>query len=236
MKKILLMITSFIFVAHAYAQKESLMPEKGDFGIEIGFNPFSEDYSTFKLINGIKARYFVTDEDAIRLCLGLEYFHHKDSDKTETENWNNIYRNGTFDFFLGYERHFNLNKRIDLYVGGQLGVEKVFARSYEGNVFFLNDQSTNVVEETTIGYDNFHDVGSAFGFGTSAFAGIDVYLWKGLYCGAELGLGVMYAKNNAVTTEKNDNGAITKTETTVEVSQLSAGFYCEPAIRLGWTF
>ena len=58
------------------------------------------------------------------------------------------------------------------------------------------------------------------------FTGIDVYLWKGLYCGAEVGL-------KAVRMKESQSSYTTASSAHTYVN---AGFYCEPAIRVGWTF
>ena len=45
--------------------------KKGAFGTEIQFNPFSNNFETFR-IDGLSFRYFISDEHALRLKFNVE--------------------------------------------------------------------------------------------------------------------------------------------------------------------
>ena len=80
----------------------------------------------------------------------------------------------------------------------------------------------------------------------SIFTGLDFYLYKGLYIGAELGLNinshkVLEREEKKLTSSYNSLDRKTKTEETEvkyedELRTTSVRFKVEPAIRLGWTF
>ena len=197
----------------AYAQFEN---KAGDISSEVQFNPFGQNNNHFSL-DGLKVRYFLTNQDAIRVNLGLTI--NNTSNKTTT-TFNNQFDNevttyritnteterntsGTnFSIGLGYERHLFQNGRIDVYAGGELG--------YTGD-FFSGDQTVTTNETrynlTTIGtYNRINTVktnstektdykstdgagnNNANGFYAAAFTGVDFYIYKGLYIGTELGL------------------------------------------------
>lgn len=208
MKKSMILMAALVAVMSVNAQ--GIMPEKGDMGVEIGLRPFSES-AVFNLIdNGIRLRYFLTDNDALRLRLGFNWGQTKGT--TSSSNLNKSgYSN--CDLSLGYERHWGVSERISLYAGVQAGCSRLLAFHY--------DASGNKYETTD---NNGHFSGWQFMGG--AFTGIDVYLWKGLYCGAEMGLMM----------ERTRESQSSYTFAPIAHTYTTAGFYCEPAIRLGWTF
>lgn len=211
MKKYVVLLATLVAVMNVSAQ--SLMPEKGDFGLEIGLKPFSQD-AVFNLIdNGIKARYFVSDVDAIRFQIAYSQYKTTDMELNQKSTY------GVYDILAGYERHMNMSNRIDLYVGAQTGYQKDFAYYKEGATTYINADNNGHV-----GLNSFM---------AGALTGIDVYLWKGLYCGAEMGLKWNMVKE-ATKKEKKGDGTLTYPSSDIKVS--SFGFYIDPAIRLGWTF
>ena len=111
MKKFILAAALVAAMAPAAVAQDEFAPEKGDFGVELQFNPFSNDYTTFRDSEyGLTGRYFITNKDAIRLNIGFGV--HKDIDNTDFETSENNYvtlhnntRRSNFNINLGYERH-----------------------------------------------------------------------------------------------------------------------------------
>ena len=65
-------------------------PEAGDVSAEVQFNPFGNAFNTFKLEDNIvfKVRTFLTDRDALRLKVGLQFDNNSDVTKTTlTDNF-----------------------------------------------------------------------------------------------------------------------------------------------------
>lgn len=136
-------------------------PEAGDISTEVQFNPFNSNTQTFGL-KGLKFRYFLTNQDAIRLNLNFNI----DNNTTTTKGALNDKFDGvtsstirnseletkttatTFKVGLGYERHFFQQNRIDLYAGGELGYEGIF-RSGEQNYSMTSTASNTTGGVTT---------------------------------------------------------------------------------------
>ncbi len=210
-------------------------PKKGDVAVEVGFTPFESSGETFKLNEGmLKMRYFLSDKDAIRVKLNLgidnsssttskvvdpaDKSYAYDIESTSTESNAN---HTDFSFALGYERHLQNTGRFDVYVGGELGYG---LSNYSGEYLYDNVttsydaagklQSTATYNSETI-YNNY-DGGSNHSshyFTASIFTGVDYYIYKGLYVGAELGINFKsgkspnyYEEENSVYVSRNATG------------------------------
>lgn len=225
----------------AIAQDNTFTPEAGDFSVEVQFNPFSNDFGTFKL-DQLKGRYFFSDKDAIRFGIGFGL----DSDKTVADpdnNEDNWAKNklGSFSINLGYERHFFNYKRVDLYAGAGLGyaVQSASATSqfadangktYESKV--CNALTTSSPAKEDRSYNEFN---------VKAFTGIDFYVYKGLFVGAELGIKFGFQSYPGYYTkggydDKGNWSDSLESDKKDKISGINLATYIEPALRLGWTF
>lgn len=218
--------------------EESYAPEAGEFSVEVQFNPFSNNFSTFK-IDQLQGRYFFSNKDAVRFGIGFGVS--TDKEIADPDNNSDLWkknREGNFSIDLGYERHFFCNKRIDLYAGAGIGFSMNLtstAEQFEG----LADMSD--ADSEAILTKKLYNEGSWYQFGVKAFTGIDFYVYKGLYLGAELGLKVgfknfpgVYTKGAYTENGKwNENEKSDKGEST---NSFDLSLYAEPALRLGWTF
>lgn len=203
MKKFILAAALVAAMAPAAVAQDEFAPEKGDFGVELQFNPFSNDYTTFRDSEyGLTGRYFITNKDAIRLNIGFGV--HKDIDNTDFETSENNYvtlhnntRRSNFNINLGYERHLVTKGRLDVYAGAQVGVG---FESY-GSTTEQWNASEKVVEKYWENSAN-GEIGSTnFNFGI--FTGVDLYVYKGLYVGAELGIDLTYKSMHQPCQKKN---------------------------------
>ncbi|MBR2380144.1 MAG: hypothetical protein IKA86_04020 [Paraprevotella sp.] len=279
MKKFLLGMVGTVFtvfcVTDVNAQESQFKPTKGSFSTELNFTPFENDGNMFSLENGyaLKFRYFLNDKNALRLRIGLgmdsKKYNNGASRDMDGDDIDDYFTNtemkakwGDFSLDLGYERHFNIHKRISLYAGAQIGIYKHFV-SAEGETSsesfykatYWNDAYT-VIQSSSSEYSNMIPSGyegygvnadeAYFGVAASIFTGLDFYLYKGLYIGAELGLNinshkVLEREEKKLTSSYNSLDRKTKTEETEvkyedELRTTSVRFKVEPAIRLGWTF
>lgn len=223
-KSLVLVAIATLFAGSAFAQEG---PSKGDFGTEISFNPFDQNGNTFKL-DALKLRYFVTDKDAVRLSLGFGVS--KKTVKPDEDTFTNT-TNGDFSLDLGYERHFKVAKRLDLYAGGEIGFLTHFASGRGESV--INEETVKV-EYTNITMEDGDRAYSAFAAGI--FTGIDFYVYKGLYVGAELGLYLNTGKTAKAQYKESyvDEEVITKINSTETLTNCEFGV--TPTVRLGWTF
>ena len=204
-------------------------PEKGDFAVEFGFTPFNtQNGETFKLNEKmLKARYFISSKDVIRLKLGLDI---DNSTTTKTESFHPTNTTGqtvfdrtteikakttSFSIMLGYERHLFTKGRFDVYAGLELGylmnknsgswTEEYEETEYDGK----NERSSYTKYNASVDFTNAVDYGTYYASGinydytpatlknnfvANLFAGVDFYVYKKLYLGAEFGLKFMTGK------------------------------------------
>lgn len=203
-------------------------PEKGDFAVELGFTPFNTTGGeTFKLNEGmLKARYFLNDKNALRLKIGLGIDNKKETTEPEqaaipAEKTDYFIKNETntttnkktdFSFMLGYERHLFTKGRFDVYAGLELGYGmSKYSGSYRHEATEYNYLSKKLKDYTyTNNYSDYINQDTKNKnqtnryFAGNLFAGVDVYVWKNLYLGAECGLAFKTGKSpNAYKNENN---------------------------------
>lgn len=217
--------------------------------IEIGFNPFSNNFQTFR-IDELKYRHF-WGNNALRVKVGLGIESLNKENKMDTEKFStiNTYNGATsdinptitptttsavekvtgvssnFNLSLGYERHFDVARRINLYVGAEVGfglhtvsaTEEGESTSIETKNYAY-DASKSLVTNTTVTnykkeYKKQYNGDQAWtSIGMGIFTGIDFYVYKGLYLGAELGLGFNHVSFK--------NPELTSNETSVNTNEL----------------
>jgi len=214
MKRIILSALVAVFSLCANAQYEA---EEGDIAVEVGFNPFSNSFNTIKLNGGsINARYFFNDKNAARVNLGFGY----SSDSKEKISKHA----GSFSIDLGIENHFASTGRLDLYAGGELGFATTFGGAKEGDAklsgAILDGWSTS---DPFLCYN---------AFSLKAFTGVNFFVYKKLYVGAEFGLSF---SNKSYKDYEESYGSYKK-KYEIDESNTSIAFYSEPALHLGWVF
>lgn len=225
--KVLAVTAALVYVSSAYAE-ESYAPEAKTFSLEVQFNPFSNDFTTFRM-DALRGRYYFSDKDAVRVGLGFGI-----STKTNTpdpddhkNNWTRT-RNSNFNIELGYERNIYNYKRVNLYAGGALSFDyKSIAESRQSEVNNNNRKST--------------DYSGDYSFFAKAFTGVDFFIYKGLFVGAELNLKIGVTSNIRPYTKGgiNDHGEWSdsyKSPKGADETSLLLNLGADPAIRLGWQF
>ncbi len=285
MKKMLCMLALAMMTLTATAQDDEL-PD-GILALEWNFNPFDYESKPVKVAE-IRARMFFNGQSALRFGVGVGFDNDKDEnssvlntqpmdaeDYTITDSKSTITNNAlTLKVSLGYEYHFANTGRLDFYGGLSAGY---LGRFYSGT----KDTSTDITEvalsagssstTTNSTYENteynksntdrtkFNEHGI---FGT-LFTGVDFYVYKKLYIGAELGVTYNMGKTtNGTYTEitgvrKSLNGTVYEDAsvkyssetgiTTTSSGQTTYGevkdhsgkynkVYIEPSIRIGWMF
>lgn len=218
MKRILLLAAVACLALGANAQVTK--PTAGTFGLELQMNPFDQNGHTFSM-DGLKARYFFNEKNALRAKIGFDVTKNKNSKSGDAYTSST---SGSFKFDIGYERHFDLAKRLDAYVGGELGVVRDFAKSKD----FTDDDNWTKVKNAD---------GAAVGFHVAAVTGLDFYVYKSLYIGAELNLGVESKVNKRSETIDCNNGKeVTYKGSNNKNRFTSASLNVQPQLRLGWNF
>lgn len=239
MKKLFMIVAAATVIGTATAQDGAgkapvTRPVKGSISTEIQFNPFDQNGHTFS-IDGIKARFFISDRDALRAKIGFGLSTDKFRTGADDSSYDKT-RTGDVSIGVGYERHFPVAKRLDFYVGGQFEFAKHFARTdgesagldyvVEGAAIDVSD-----ISNPFAGLNESNRASSSFS--VAAFGGLDVYVYRGLYLGTELGFDINASRFDKVRFKPE---GLPKRETTDTARKLNIGFYIEPTIRLGYTF
>lgn len=244
-------------------------PTKGSWSTEVQINPFDQNGETFTL-DGLKVRYFFNEKNAIRLRVGVKSTSSTYTDEVSDEENERYYdqefkyKMGHFNIDLGYERHFDLWKRLDAYVGGSVGFGKNFAstnidtysKSISNNGAYITEYTNTgklkngaIVDTNGTSNDIFdYAQRASWNINAAIFAGLEFYLYKGLYIGTELGFGGESAKTLKM---EYDGTKITKTitngqtqineqtideESTDNYHVTNFKTYIEPRLRIGITF
>lgn len=235
----------------ALAQNVNL-PAAGTLSTEVLFNPFNNG-DQFELNKGVKLRYFLTDQDAVRLTVGLDMSNKNRPDQVTTpganatsyekawaafqqENNEKKTKTGYFSLDLGYERHLVKSGRLDLYAGAQVGIKMAWYKEtgvqcnpeyQSGDPDEASSYKFTTIESEQTGGDNAY-----FQIGAGVFTGLDFYLYKGLYIGTELGLNFQNKSYKDIETTVGGD----KVTTPNDNSDTTLKFEIEPSLRLGWTF
>ena len=232
MRKVILLAVVALIAGSAQAQ---FKPEAGAFCMELqfrplGFNPIQTP-STLDFgvpMEGISAKYFVTDKVELRLDFGFGFNSDKDVNRAPTGQTTLVDETtkdsqSEFGFNVGVNYHFNGTERISPYVGALIGCA-------------LGSWNTNISNLGHISGDKFLLKGGWFGFQFSVATGFNWYIVNGLYLGAEVGLGLGFDKPTKTKTSTTQGG--TSVDVTVEPTSSAFGvnFLANPAIRLGWKF
>lgn len=244
MKKVffLLSMCAAVMTANAQSNDYKYRAHEGSLSTEVQFNPFDQNGNTFSL-DGLKLRYFMTDQDALRFKLGFSATSNTNRSTLNKDDSNyddkkgaysrETYGNVNIDF--GYEHHFMTSGRIDLYTGLQLGVERDFASAKEKD----GDYTYKITGRTSADDDDNPKV-AAWGVNLAGFTGIDFYVYRGLYIGAELGVRLSHAWVSDYTIKRKNssygNSEEDKREFSVKSHTTNLKTYIDPALRLGWTF
>ena len=282
MKKLLFIVglaLTSLTVSAQLVQEEVGLPA-GLFTLEWKFNPFDYESKPVKVAQ-LNGRMFLNDKSAVRLGVGVGF--DRDTDDNSTSSNNTAGANPvttatkvtndalTLRFSLGYEYHFANMGHLDFYgglEGGYLGRFYSATRDY-------SQTRTEVETTSSITYCDYKkteynkrssndDKQNENGIFASVFTGIDYYIYKKLYIGAELGLtfntgkkkngsyteveGYRQSINGNIVDEKvvkkysSETGITTYYDGTTtqgpvtETKGTYTKIYIEPAIRIGWMF
>jgi len=163
-----------------------------------------------------------------------------------------------FSVAPGIEYHFGNWERMSVYFAGEVlfgmrmtnGSSEMeveitdFLGGGMSNYKILTTLKTKNCEETRSYYPYYtpsYRQNGVFYLGIAASIGMDFYIYKGLYLGAELGLGYLYANalKGSVTVSTKINGVTSEPVDIKLDDKINSGnlaFRCNPMIRIGWKF
>ena len=274
MKKLLFIVGLALTSLSVSAQEQEVGIPAGLFTLEWKFNPFDYESKPVKVAQ-LNARMFLNDKSAVRLGVGVG-FNRDDDEYSELDrisakdSISKITNNAlTLRFSLGYEYHFANTGRLDFYGG----IEGGYLGRFYSATKDLSATRTKVETTSTITYYDYWkteynkrssdgEKQNENGIFASVFTGIDYYIYKKLYIGAELGLTFNTGKKkNGSLTEveghrqtigttvsesaskySSETGIYTATDGTttqrpvIETKGTYTKVYIEPSIRIGWMF
>lgn len=238
MKKLSLLVSGLALSTLALAQKPSAEVPMSLEG-QIGWNSSTLSFANVTGANintniatgGLRYRYFVSDNIAARVSLGVS--NTKTTDNYYENEGDNSGDAGTFETKLGLlnigiggEYHFDGTDKLSPYVGADINIASgkyTEDGSHADNVSWVAANYTEAYEA------------KASGFGLNLVAGTDYYFAENFYAGLELGLGW-----NSYTVKEDVRtitvGTTTSTTTGNESKSSSIGNNVVGTFRLGWRF
>ena len=211
MKKLLFLTTLVLTSLTTFAQGNNDKLPDGIMSLEWRYNPFDYEGKPVNMAQ-FYGRLFLNNKSVVRLGVGVGF----DRDKQEG-SWNkntssvnaNYYdiehmdsikesNELTLKLSVGYEYHFANTGRLDFYAGAEGGfLGKFCSGSYaksvnNTNVTVLlgNKNTVNNADYTNIDYTKMtpDNKVNEMGLFATIFTGVDFFVYKGLYLGAELGI------------------------------------------------
>lgn len=205
---------------HALAQKQ----EAKNITLEMEFAPLGSEPLK---INSIRGRYFINENQAIRLSV-FAGGKRTVSEAMSTDSSEQLKSyTGNFDFTIrpGFEHHFDLSSKMSPYLGGELLYS--YMRDFSKNESMNSNNS--VMSSKNMGINS--------SFGLNLLSGVDYYFTEKIYAGVELGFGFLFeGKGKTKTKYENQDGnsGLQNTTTKGNSTNLNWGPNYQGTIRLGY--
>lgn len=234
MKKTFLSIAAALVGTFAFAQK----PTTGSKTAEVVLN-FQTGTSaiSYDLPGELRLRYFMKDDMAIRVRLGLGSSSSTDkiADAAGTTTAE-IKTNSGFGIMLapGIEKHFAGTSKLSPFVGAQLMIG--FSTAATTEVTNAN-KSVPTAADVKNGDSYKLDAGSNLGFGLGLIMGADYYITDGIFVGGEMGLGLFNMTSNGDGSINSKTGGVSAPELkTLGSSSFDLFGVSTGGVRLGYRF
>ena len=243
MKNLTLLTLSFFAAIAGFTETKvqtnsSFKPSKGQRSAEVNLN-FQTGTAplSYNLPAELRFRYFIQDQIAIRLRVGLmmnssKYSVSNPQGTVVAEVKNNS--GFSFSFSPGIEKHFAGTKRLSPFVGAQLSLAyNNGTRKTVRNSGYANPSNNLVINGD---YYDFNE-GTTYSLGLGTYLGADYYVAEHIYLGAEFGLGLFSMSKTAESQEKyvRLGAAELNTKTLRNSNSKLFGVYTG-GIRLGFVF
>ena len=225
MKKLAILVGAIALTGSTFAQKATT---DSPFSLEgqLGFNASTLSFNA----PAIRFRYFVADNIAARLTLGIanssETFNYYETENTNAgASGTEVNKDGGWNVAIGGEYHFAGTDRLspygglDILVGG--GKSTNDWTNYDG-LGYTADYTRAIEAKTSA-------------FGVNLVAGADYYFAENFYLGMELGLGFM-SETVKAGTDVTTTGGVSVTSTSNEEKYSGFGNNFIGNFRLGWRF
>lgn len=192
-------------------------------------------------IDNLRTRYFLNENLSIRLGLFLDrekdYNELTNEELTTPVTMSFTRKYLVFGVYPGVEMHFPVGERLSPYIGGELGYVSKSSSSVLENPFFSEGDEVSSEGIWLSGFEGYYGGEEAYSiFSLGLVGGTDIYIYKGLYMGVELGLRYSSFKYKDWKVTILEDGVETVEETENNNTEKNFGFYAVDAIRLGWKF
>ena len=198
-------ITFAILIASTIAvnaQSDTLKPVKGDWGFSLNIsgiinNIVVENNKDSLGQYNIFARHYLKNDLALRIGFGVAYqkqnYFNEDSITVVSTGSRALQVKDSsisrFDFkvSIGIEKHLGNTRRLDPYVGGDLGIHRIGATKTDAKLD-VTDVTGTYKEQIILQQDG------GFAFGLAGIAGFNYFISRNLSLGAEFGYAFMYTR------------------------------------------
>ncbi len=243
MKKIFLSIAVMLAAATASIAQDGMKAVSGSKTIEVqASSPFAAGRPF--AIDNIRARYFLSDNMAVRVQFGIfanntsdvETVNDPNSTSTPPAQITLTDKERLFNFNIkpGIEKHFEGTDRISPYLGAEIDFAIQSTTSIDEQL--ASPTSSSVATVTTKGRNGRGEDGYTR-IGLNLVAGADFYIFKNLYLGTEIGWG--FQRQNLANISVEREGFTPAPPSTPEVERggtTTIGTNFVGAFRLGWVF
>ena len=229
MKKLIVLAGAVVLSSSVFAQKPTSSDAK--YSLEGNINYNGTDGFSWTAPN-LRARYFVNDNIAARVQLGLSSTSDKNFAYENPDGTGNkgtiIDKTSAWRMELGAEYHLGGTEKMSPYfMGGLL---------FGGTTATLKGTDVDLSDNYKSG-DKYSDVTKSSNIGFAIGAGMDYYVADNLYLGLELGWGWANLMDKGTKTSTTISGTTTETETPAGGSSSGMGTGAmNTAFRIGWRF
>jgi hypothetical protein len=191
MKKFALLTVLIVVSIFINAQNDTLKGQDGDWGFGFNITGLINNISVanpqdVNNNNAIFAKHYLTDQNALRLTLGIKTINNKwtteDSVGQALVNVDSTEKRMDISFALGYERHLGNFKRLDPYLGAEIAVGIIGKYKVNANTTITDATGVSTIQRVIQ-----QDGGTSFGI--NLITGFNYFIVKKLALGAEYGLG-----------------------------------------------
>ncbi|MDZ4668010.1 MAG: outer membrane beta-barrel protein [bacterium] len=231
MKKTLLVAAFALAGSFAFAQKPSAGSKTAEVNLNFQTGTAPVNYN---LPAELRLRYFLADNAAVRIRLGLGSSTTKTS-VTNTANTSEITDKTGLGLSItpGYEMHFEGTSKLSPYVGAQLGITLGGKASREvTNASVSNPNPGSIV----VGDSYKSTAGSMLMLNLGLMMGADYYIADGVFIGGEFGLGLFGMANTGEGETITKVGSVSTTAKTTKASTTDLFGVTTGGVRLGFVF
>lgn len=236
MKKLMLLLGIVLTFITPLQAQEGL--KDGTVSIEVKLYPANEIPIG---IDNLRTRYFLNENLAIRLGLFLDrekdYYEMTNDELTTPVTMSLTNKYLIFGVYPGVEMHFPIGERLSPYMGAEMGYLLKSSRSDYVNPFFNEGDEMTSEGVWLSGFEAYFGGEEAYSvFSLGLIGGTDIYIYKGLYMGVELGLRYSSFKYKDWKVTSVIDNVETVEDYEKNNTEKNFGFYAVDAIRLGWKF